>query len=283
MLDWLKPMTAHLLGALAFVLAVLAGTARSNAAPGDHDFTGQVPGVAGKTWIDLLSQIFPSIAVAPSGYATAGEVIDLPSIGAGDDSWIQCGDVIKLLDRDARPIRLGGRDYTIATVMIEDDCVGPIALFDDKGKLVDAVNIRGDQHVSFSGEYVRPLGPDGALVTASLRHDNSSQSYDISSLILARPGGLSSIGYVLAFGSRDCRDRFTEETKIGLTASVPMARINVAITRRTVKYADDCETRLGREVKTTFKGYWRWDAKKNVYEAHTKELNSLADWNEKHF
>ena len=189
MLDWLKPMTAHLLGALAFVLAVLAGTARSNAAPGDHDFTGQVPGVAGKTWIDLLSQIFPSIAVAPSGYATAGEVIDLPSIGAGDDSWIQCGDVIKLLDRDARPIHLGGRDYTIATVMIEDDCVGPIALFDDKGKLVDAVNIRGDQHVSFSGEYVRPLGPDGALVTASLRHDNSSQSYDISSLILARPEG----------------------------------------------------------------------------------------------
>ena len=50
---------------------------------------------------------------------------------------------------------LAARDYTIVTVMIEDECVGPIALFDDKGKLVDAVNIRGDQHVSFSGEYVR--------------------------------------------------------------------------------------------------------------------------------
>jgi hypothetical protein len=95
------------------------------------------------------------------GYATAGEVIDLRSIGAGDDSWIKCGDTIKLLDRDARPIRLGGRDYTIVTVMVEDECVGPIALFDDKGKLVDAVNIRGDQHVSFSGEYVRPLGSHG--------------------------------------------------------------------------------------------------------------------------
>src|SRR5215470_3983952 len=115
-------MTAQLLGALPLVLAVLAGAACSNAAPGDHDFTGQVPGVAGKTWIDLLSQIFPGIAVVPLGYATAGEVIDLRSIGAGDDSWIQCGDAIKLLDRDARPIRLGARDYTIVTVMIEDDC-----------------------------------------------------------------------------------------------------------------------------------------------------------------
>jgi len=241
------------------------------------------PGFARKTWIDLLSQIFPGIAVAPLGFVTAGEVIDLHSIGAGDDSWIKCGDAIKLLDRDARPIRVGGRDYTIVTVMIEDECVGPIALFDDKGKLVDAVNIRGDQHVSFSGEYVRPLGPDGALVTASLWHDNSSQSCDISSLILARPEGLSSLGDVLAFGSRDCRDQFTERTKIGLTASVPMTRIDAAITRRTVRYADDCETKLGRELKTTFNGYWLRDAKKNGYEAHTKELKSLADWNEKHF
>ena len=45
MLARLKPMTAELLGALALVLAVLAGAARSNAAPGDHDFTGQVPGI----------------------------------------------------------------------------------------------------------------------------------------------------------------------------------------------------------------------------------------------
>jgi hypothetical protein len=132
-------MTAKLPGTLAFVLAVLAGAALSNAAPGDHDFTGQVPGVAGKTWIDLLSQIFPGIAVALMGYATAGEVIGLRSIGAGDDSWIKGGDAIKLLDRDARPIRLGGRDYTIVTVMVEDECVGPTALFDDKGKLDDHV------------------------------------------------------------------------------------------------------------------------------------------------
>ena len=62
-----------------------------------------------------------------------------------------------------------------------------------------------------------------------------------------------------------------------------MARIDVAITRRTVRYADDCETKLGRELKTTFNGYWLRDAKKNGYEAHTKELKSLADWNEKHF
>jgi hypothetical protein len=150
------------------VLALLAAVPPAGAVLNDDDFGSIVPGSAGKTWIDLLSQIFPDIVVDPRGYATASKVIDLRSIGAGDESWVQCGDTIRFQDRDARPVRLAGRGYLIVTVMIEDDCVGPLALFDDAGKLVDAVNVRGDQHVSFSGDYVRPLGPEGALVIASL-------------------------------------------------------------------------------------------------------------------
>ncbi|MBV9964340.1 MAG: hypothetical protein JO008_01465, partial [Alphaproteobacteria bacterium] len=192
------------------VLALLVSVAPAAAALDDHDFGGIAPGTAAKTWVDLLAQIFPDIAVDPRGYATASKVLDLRSIGAGDESWIQCSDAIKFQDRDARPVRLAGRDYLIVTVTIEDDCVGPLALFDDAGKLVDAVNVRGDQHVSFSGDYVRPLGPEGALVIASLWHDNSSQSYDISSLVLVRPEGFSSIGDVLALGSRRCGDKSGE-------------------------------------------------------------------------
>jgi hypothetical protein len=142
--------------------------------------------------------------------------------------------------------------------------------------------------VSFSGDYVRRLGPDGALVVASLWHDNSSQSYDIKSLVLARPEGPSSIGDVLALGSRICNDKsgelVAEESTVRVTPDgMPLARIDVEVRRGIQKFTGDCETKLGREAKTTFNGYWRWDAKKAAYEPHTKELNIFADWNQKHF
>ena len=270
----------RLLGVLALVFGVMPAAAATD----DHDFANAVPGLGGKNWVDVLSQIFPDIAVTERGYASATEVIDLRSIGPGDDSWVKCGDEIKFLDRDARRVRLSGQDYVIVTVMIEDDCVGPIGLFDAAGKLVDAVNIRGDQHVSFSGDYVRPLGSDGALVIASLWHDNSDQSYDITSLLLAKPGGFSVIGEVLAFGSRDCRSQFTEEAKLDLAPRTgPMLRIDGAVTRRAQRLAADCETKTGPESKTTFNGYWRWNARKAAYEPHTHELDLLDKWNEKRF
>jgi hypothetical protein len=258
------------------------------AALDDHGFTGTVPGVPGKTWLDLLSQIFPDIAEEPRGYASASEVIDLRSIGAGDDSWVKC-DKINFFDRDARPVRLSGRDYVIVTVMIEDDCVGPIGLFDASGKLIDAVNIKGDQHVSFSGDYVRPLGPDGALVIGSLWHDNSEQSYDGTSLILALPSGLASIGGALALGSRACGadDKSGELLLENTTVRVVpdgrrLARIELETRRSIQRLAGDCETKIGHEAKTSFDGYWRWNATADAYEAHTRELDLLEKWNEKH-
>jgi hypothetical protein len=274
----------RLLGVLALVFGLTSVALAAAAAKDDTGFAGAVPGLAGKTWVEILSQIFPDIVVTERGYASATEVIDLRSIGPGDDSWVKCGDEIKFLDRDARPVRLSGQDYVIVTVTIEDDCVGPIGLFDAAGKLVDAVNIRGDQHVSFSGDYVRPLGSDAALVTASVWHDNSGQSYDITSLVLAKPGGFSVIGEVLAFGSRDCRSQFTEEAKIDPAPGTgPMLWIDGAVTRRAQRLAADCETKTGPESKTTFSGYWRWNAKKSAYEPHTRELDLLDKWNEKRF
>jgi hypothetical protein len=271
--------------ALFLALALGTGVAAlpASTAPKQSDFTSEVPGVPGKTWIDLLSQIFPDIAASSDGEAAASEVNDLRSIGTGDDSWVKCGDNIHFRDRDARPIRLSGHGYVVVTVTIEDECVGLIALFDTAGKLVDAVNVRGDIHTSFSGNYVRPLGADGALVIAHNWHDNSNQSYDSDSLIIVRPDGFSTIGDVLAFGSRNCSGQFTEEAKISLAPTATMARIDVAVSREAHKIAADCKTKVGREARTTFNGYWLWNAEKGAYEPYTKELDLLSDWNEKQF
>jgi hypothetical protein len=156
-------------------------------------------------------------------------------------------------------------------------------MFDGDGKLVDAVNLRGDQHLTFSGDYFRPLGSAGALVIGHNWHDNSNQSYDLDSLTLAAPGGFSAIGDVFAFGSRDCQRQFTEDAKISVVPTKPMARIEVAVTREASKFAADCATKVGRKVTTKFNGSWRWNARKGTYEPHTRELDLLTHWNLKDF
>ena len=280
----------RVLRGLALALAVLlAPLAAAQATAGDdRDFTAEVPGLASKTWIDLLSQIFPDIAETPDGNTVASDIIDLRSIGTGDDSWAKCGDKTEFRDHDAQRAHLAGRDFLVVTVGLEDECVGLIALFDNAGKLVDAVNVRGDIHISFSENYVRPLGADGALVIAHNWHDNSEQSYDSDSLILAKPDGFSDIGGVFAFGERDCGEgpgsQFTEEAIIRVMPDgMPMARIDAEVRRSTQKFAKDCSTKIGRPIKTTFNGFWRWNAAKGAYEAHTRELDLLDHWNVKHF
>jgi hypothetical protein len=255
-------------------------------APGDiGDLSDTVPGISGKTALDLLRQLFddiePSTGSRTIGSAT--QMADLRSIGAADDSWIGCGDRIGIEYAHAHPLQLGDRQRVVMVVALADECAAPLAMFDGDGKLIDAVNLRGDQHLTFSGDYFRPLGSAGALIIGHNWHDNSNQSYDLDSLVLAGPAGFFALGDVFAFGNRDCQRQFTEDATISTIPAKPMARIEVAIKREARKFAEDCETQLGRTVTTTFNGSWRWNSKKNAYEPHTRELDLLADWNQKHF
>jgi hypothetical protein len=274
--------------AIAFAFLIPGPLAALAAAPGTpapiDDFTEPVPAMSGKTWLDLLRQVFPDITPgdASSG-GNATKMVELRSIGSADESWMQCEERIQIRKLDARPVQLGGRRHLVITLDIRDDCGGPLALFDETGKLVDAVNLKGDQHISFSGEYVRPLGRSGALVIGSNWHDNSNQSYDLTMLVLARPDGFSSIGDIFAVGSRTCREATTEGTTVRVVKDgAPLARIDVEVRRSIQKLADNCETKRGRPIETTFRGSWRWKTATGAYQAHTAELAELAAWNEKH-
>jgi hypothetical protein len=274
---------------LALALAVataLAPPLLAAPAPGDiADLTEPVSGASGKTALDLLRQLFADIEARTDSrrIGSATQMIDLRSIGAADDSWIGCRDRIDIEYAHAHPLQLAGQRLIVVVVALADECAAPLAMFDGDGRLVDAVNLRGDQHLSFSGDYIRPLGSAGALVIGHNWHDNSNQSYDLDSLILAKPSGFSVIGDVFAFGSRDCQGQFTEDAKISTIPAKPMARIEIAIKREARKFATDCATRIGRKVATTFNGSWRWNARKGAYEPQTRELDLLADWNQKHF
>lgn len=267
------------------VAIALASPLRAAPVPGEDiiDLTQPIAGTSDKTGLDLLRQLFPDLDPSsdPRLVASATQMIDLRSIGAGDDSWIGCGDRIDIEGLEAHPLHLGDQTRVILVPALDDQCAVPLAMFDRDGKLIDAINVKGDQHAS--GDTPRPLGAAGALIIAHNWHDNSSQSYDADSLILAKADGFSAIGNIFAFGSHDCRGQFTEDAVITMVPAKPMARIEVAVTREARKFAKDCETQLGRKVTTTFNGSWRWNVKKGAYEPHTRELDLLADWNQKQF
>lgn len=252
-----------------------------------QDFSEPVPGIPGKTWFDLMGQVFTGIEVSkePDVAATASDIVNKEhSIAGADDSWVDCGEQIKIAYLDPYHLRLGGQDRLVVAPALADECAALLALFDDKGELIDVINLKGDQHGGLGVGFLTPLGPQGALVTANNSHDNSDQSYDATILVLIKPDGFSSIGTLLAFGSRDCRNQFTEEAKVdAVPGTGPMLRIDAAITRETSRFAADCKTKIGREVKATFNGSWRWNAEKNAYEAHTPALDSLSKWNAKRF
>src|SRR5215470_10735490 len=69
------------------------------------DLTAEVPSIPGKTWVDLLKSVFSNID-APGGTATAKELIDLRSIGAGNGSWIGCDDGVRIGHIDAARVQI---------------------------------------------------------------------------------------------------------------------------------------------------------------------------------
>ena len=115
------------------------------------------------------------------------------------------------------------------------ECVGLIALFDDAGKLVNAVNVRGDIHISFGENYVRPLGANGALVIAHNWHDNSEQSYDLdlissSSNPTASRTSAASSHSASAVAARGPAVSSPKRRSFGAAAGqMPMARIDAGV------------------------------------------------------
>ena len=243
---------------LLLVVALVAMPAVAARAQIVEDLSTPVPGVPGKSWLDLMGQVFTGLEASnePNVAAKATGLVDkVHSVAGADDSWVSCRDQIKIASLEVYPLRLGGEQRLVAAPSFADKCATLVALFDDKGVLIDVINLSGDQHGGLGTNFLTPLGPAGALVTASTWHDNSSQSYDETILVLVKPDGFSSIGVVLTVGTHSCGRQFTEEAEVGTAPGTgPMRRIDAAITRETQHFGTDCETKIGRMVKMTFRG-----------------------------
>ena len=253
--------------AAAIVALVLA--ALPAAADTVDDFTAAVPGIPGKSWVDLLRQLFPDITIGPKNEAVVHGDISLRSIEEDGAFTDECPEALKLRSFEFSQTRISGKSRLIVGIATDGDaCVASLALFEGSGdgKLLDAANVKQDKNYSFGHDFARSLGPDGQLVVVTNFHTNAGEGYDTETLILATADKLSSIGSVFAKGEIDCRRSIAQETTISLAPDYgPFARITGYVKTSIRRVASDCQTPQGKEMITIDRFDWRWSTARRAY------------------
>ena len=273
---------------LGFVLLLTPIGAQAIAA-GISDFNASVPGFPGKTWADLVKRIVPDAEPTGDSFVkmVGHEGIGLRSLDdkAYKPEW---DEEIRITGLSAEPVVVSGRRRLVVslTLLSEDFGVAPLVLMEGEGegRVLDAVDVTTDKQTSFEEPMTRPLGPEGALVVVRGWHDNSGQSYDIRSLVMAGAEKFTLIGSVSAFGEATCDHRMTQTATIATKPAVPFAEIQVSVSRKTTALRrSDCETVVGKPKTEGIRGSFRWDRARNGYVGDTKALDRLATENEKRF
>ncbi len=260
-------------------------TSAGTAAPID-DFHAPISGLAGRTWLDLVKQALPDAKPTEASLPglTGRKGIALRRLQdnepAGD--W---GETVNLVGLDGEVFEVGGRKRVILALKLYDADVSPLLLFEGEGegRMLDAVDVRTDQHTSYDEPMIRSLGKDGALLVSKGWHGNSNQSYRISSLILAGADKLSFIGEFFVYGEADCRSQIIEKDAVKLIPSQPMAEIQVSIAHQVAKLRNDCSTIIGKPRTKVVHGSFTWDAGRKGYTGKTEQLDALAKENEERF
>jgi len=258
----------------AFVVAAVLVLASAVARADDTNvaFDAEVPGLAGRAWIELLRQLVPDLKVDPAGgdHNAKGSLDKPIRLMAGDTEAGGDKSAIDLTSLDAVRIDIDGRPRWL--VLGEQDGFGPAPLMlfeaEGEGKLLDAVDVVADMHTSMDSAGPLALGGGASVIGIRNWHDNSGQSFDDLKLVLIAKDRFSLIQDSGAQGERDAKVQTSE----GLTFTVrpdpgrPLARIDVVLEHRKQRLAGDFETKVGKEVVTLTRTTFRWNAAKGKYE-----------------
>lgn len=271
---------------LLFLLALpMLWTSPTVAAP-INDVHAPVPGLSGRTWLDLVRQAVPDAKPAEASLPglMGREGIALRRL-QGDEPNGDWGETIKITGLDGEAFEVGGRKRIVLALELYYAEVSPLLLFEGEGegRMLDAVDVRTDLHTSYDKPMTQSLGKGGALIVSKGWHGNSNQSYRINSLILAEPEKFSFIGEVFVYGEADCRSQIIEKETIKLLPSQPLAEIQVSITHQVTKLRSDCSTMIGKPSTKVVRGSFMWDSARNTYTGRTQQLDALAKENEKRF
>jgi hypothetical protein len=253
--------------------------------------TDAVPGHPGVTYLDLLTQAVPGLALNPADKAYEAHLQKpLPHI-AGRTFQSDAPDPVSVSYFEVQTIHAGGKARLLLLTDLgqaEDSAYGValLALYDDapQPKLLDAQDVAVDKDTGFDQRPLLPLTPADDVVVTYSEHFNSDQTYSGRLLILVRDDRLQLIDDIATFSDRFCGYERDEApvfaTRPGRNAAA-YPEIDVTVTEALKHTSEDCPDDVIPPTYTrTFHAAYRWDAAKGDYVEGASDLDKLDQENQ---
>jgi len=254
---------------LATSMALLPGLAC--ASDSVSDLNENVPGLTGRSWLDLLKQAMPDLKVGDpksDQAATATQVKSMRLMPPSNEP-LDPSRPIEIARLATARVAIDGKPRWI--VLGEQDSfeAAPLMLFEagGEGKLLDVVDTVGDMHTDMDPNGPVALGAAGAVVGVRNWHDNSNESFNQLMLVVVARDRFSLVTETGAYGSRSKDKDETEEASFAVRpdAGRALARIDTLVKQQTQRLAGDFQTPIGKPVVQLFRTSYRWNAAKGKY------------------
>ena len=273
-MDWRRFSTASFLMSGMLLAATIADADA-------EDVTDPVTGHPGVTYEQILRQAMPGLKVGADKTWDSGAIDHLRDIAgkASGSASLSFGSLDVLRVREAGHRRL---------LVLTDESSGDggfsavLMAFDDEAKvprLLDKMDVGQDRLTGLGHPFAIAADTDAFLVDNE--HDNSNQSYTLTSPLYMRGGRLHVVTTLFTYGERLCGLQETQELR---TSAQPDAgRRYWAIATKVIRIVrhpdEDCERdphapRAGTSVYTD---RYRWNEAKQAFKPVTGAVGRLSD------
>ena len=239
------------------------------------EVTDALPGHLGLTYLSLLSQAIPGLAMNPASKQVEGHLTSLRHImgkaAAGDPP-----DPVVVDFLEVRHIKAGGRPRLVVLANLgqaEDSAQSTtlLALYDDapRPKLLDAVDVGVDKETGFNEDPSQiALRPgDDALVTYS-EHGNSNQGYANRLVIYVLGDRFRLLDSFFTLSDVTCGYRREEKPSFRTTPAAPYATLEVTVTEKLTHLDEPCDAPPPATYTRTYRATYHWDAAKGAFVGH---------------
>jgi hypothetical protein len=243
--------------------------------PDPPEVTDAVPGHPRVTYLDLLRQAIPDLAMNAADKQVEGHLKALRHIwgkqAEGDPPDPLVADFVEV-----RHIKAAGRPrlVVLADLGQADDSAQSttlMALFDDapRPRLLDAVDVGVDKETGFNADpsqIALGLGDD-ALVTLS-QHGNSNQGYANRLVIFVRGDRFKLLDSFFTLSNSYCGYRRDETPSFATKPALPYATLAVTVTEKLTHIDETCDEPPPAAYTHIWRAAYRWDAAKGAFVGH---------------
>jgi hypothetical protein len=249
-----------------------------------------VPGHAGLTYLDLVRQAVPDLALSPDDHRVEGHLATAPRALGGEVRIGAAPLPVTLGAIEAVHIQAGGKPRLVLLADLGDQprSLSAVLLFDDSGPsptLLDLADVAADKFTSFHDQPPIRLSPaDDALVTDSEHDTDDGQAFTSRLLLFVRGDRFQRIDRFALLADSGCNWSRTETPVFSTrpTAGSPYAEIDVTVTRTLLSRPDTCG-HAPKPITSTFVAAWRWDTTAGAFTADRGALDDLAKLNATRF